>query len=128
LGQQTVQRRVGGELLIVVEDQRTVSRQPSEEPLAVCPGETRQSLLILRRQPGKRGPAVRSDYIGRARQVVEERCGLCVRRVELVPKARDTTVLHVARGKRRLARARRTEQPGGLCAFPSLDETIQQAL
>lgn len=104
LAQRDVHRRVGGELVVVVEDQHRHASHPREEAAEPVAREHRQAGQVLGGEVRQRlGPAA-AAHRRRLPEVVEERRDVAVGGVDPVPGGAQPACLQVAGDQRRLAR------------------------
>ena len=117
-----VQRRIAGDLLVVVEDDREGSLQARIELAEEAPGEDVQPVPKLRRQERGRAPPP-----GRAlTQVIKEGRDISVALIHLIPEGLQPARREVARDQRRLAGARRPPHPGDR-PLPGMIQTAEES-
>ena len=88
-----MKRRLGGNLVIAVEDDDKRRSETLVERLEVAAREYRKAGVILGRELGQAGRLALGELGGGGIEIVEERRDVAVALVELVPQGRELAVL-----------------------------------
>ncbi len=128
LGDEAMERMIGGDLLIVVQHQRGAGRQAGEQFPEETSTEAGDVTQVLRREKGQRSAFHGLEGGHRQPEVVEERREVRIAGIHLEPGTHQPTILEPGGHERRLARTRRADDADGAASFAGFVEKAEEAL
>jgi hypothetical protein len=126
--QHFVQRRIGGQGVVVVENPDAGAREAAEQCLKVLARKQPQGRQVLGGQARQRFAVPRRGHLDRLAEVVKKAGDVVVAFVDLVPEAGPSAVFDIAARERGLAGARRAGQPHNAVMFVGGVDGSEQAL